>query len=78
MVYIMATYEVESVFYNNYGGVKTKSCDLFGDKTKAVKHMKQLTKNKHGLKQRGDIKDGSVDFVDDTGKVKERIIFGEL
>lgn len=74
----MATYEVESVFYNNYGGVKTKSIDLFGDRTKAVKHMQQLTKNKHGLKQRGNVKDGSVDFVDDAGKVKERIIFGEL
>ena len=40
--------------------------------------MQQLTKNKHGLKQRGNVKDGSVDFVDDAGKVKERIIFGEL
>ena len=74
----MATYEVELVFYNNYGGVKNKSCDLFGDKNKAFKYMKQLTKNKHGLKQRGNVKDGSVDFVDETGKVRERIIFGEL
>ena len=23
----MSTYEVETVFYNNYGGVQTKSCD---------------------------------------------------
>jgi len=74
----MATYEIETVFYNNYGGVKSKSCDLFGDKTKAVRHMRQLTKSKHGLKQKGSIKDGSIDFVDDAGKVKERIILGEL
>ena len=68
----MATYEIESVFYNNYGGVKSKSCDLFGDKNKAVKHMQQLTKNKHGLKQKGDIKDayGSNSKINNIIKIR--------
>ena len=32
----MATYEVESVFYNNYGGVKTKNIDLFSTKNQSL------------------------------------------
>ena len=35
----MSTYEVETVFYNNYGGVQTKSCDLFSTKNQAMKHI---------------------------------------
>tara|TARA_B100000035_G_scaffold212194_1_gene181837 strand:- start:359 stop:583 length:225 start_codon:yes stop_codon:yes gene_type:complete len=74
----MATYEVESVFYNNYGGVKTKNIDLFSTKNQAIKHMNKLAKQKYGLKQKGEAKDGTMEFTDDSGKVKERIIFGEL
>ena len=33
------TYEVETVFYNTHGGVKTKNCDLFSSKKQAVSHM---------------------------------------
>jgi|TARA_Y100000385_G_C13037636_1_gene613764 hypothetical protein len=74
----MATYEVENIFYNNYGGVQTKSCDLFATKNQALKHMKKLTNQRYGLKQRGEVKDGEISFTDDNGKVKERIIFGEI
>ena len=38
----MSTYEVENIFYNNYGGVQTKSCDLFATKNQAIKHMKKI------------------------------------
>ena len=74
----MSTYEVETVFYNNYGGVQTKSCDLFGSKQKAIKHMNKLAKQRYGLRQKGKAKDGQIEFTDDSGKVKERIIFGQL
>lgn len=74
----MTTYEVETVFYNNHGGVKTKNCDLFSSKNQAIKHMKQLVKGRTGFTKQGDIKDGNVVFVDDTGKVREHIRFGEL
>ena len=74
----MSTYEVETVFYNNYGGVQTKSCDLFATKNQAMRHMKKIAKQRYGLKQKGEAKDGQIEFTDDTGKVKERIIFGEL
>ncbi len=74
----MATYEVENIFYNTYGGVQTKSCDLFATKNQALSHMKKITKQRYGLKQRGNVKDGTVEFTDDNGRVKERIIFGEL
>ena len=48
----MSTYEVENVFYNNYGGVTTKSCDLFSSKRKAISHMNRLAKQKYGLKNK--------------------------
>ena len=74
----MSTHEVETVYYNNYGGVKTKNYDLFATKNQAIKHMNKLAKQKYGLRQKGNIKDGTLEFTDDTGKVKERIIFGQL
>ncbi len=74
----MSTYEVKTVYYNNYGGVKTKNYDLFATKNQAIKHMNKLAKQKYGLRQKGDAKDGAIEFTDDAGKVKERIVFGEL
>tara|TARA_B100001057_G_scaffold37643_1_gene33993 strand:- start:2603 stop:2827 length:225 start_codon:yes stop_codon:yes gene_type:complete len=74
----MATYEVENIFYNNYGGVQTKSCDLFGTKNQAMKHMKKIANQRYGLNKQGKVEDGVVTFIDDYGKVKERIIFGEV
>jgi len=42
----MSTYEVETVFYNTHGGIKTKNYDLFSDKRQAVKHMNSQIKQK--------------------------------
>ena len=67
----MSTYEVENIFYNNYGGVQTKSCDLFATKNQALSHMKKIAKQRYGLKQKGNIKDGEIQFTDEYGKVKE-------
>lgn len=69
----MSTYEVETVFYNNYGGIQTKNCDLFSNKRQAVKHMNSIVKQKYNLVPRGKIKDGSVQLVDENGRVKEQI-----
>ena len=74
----MSTYEVETVFYNNQGGVRTKECDLFSSKNQAIKHMKQLIKNRQGYTKKGNIQDGTVILLDDNGRVREQINFGEL
>lgn len=74
----MSTYEVETVFYNNRGGVQTKNFDLFSDKRQAVKHMNSMVKQKSYLVPRGKVKDGSVQLVDDNGRIKEQINLGEL
>jgi 1,2-phenylacetyl-CoA epoxidase PaaB subunit len=75
---MMSTYEVETVFYNNHGGVQTKNYDLFSSKQQAVKHMNSQIKSKTYLVQRGKIKDGSVQLVDENGKVKEQLSLGQL
>ncbi len=72
------TYEVETVFYNTHGGVKTKNCDLFSSKKQAVSHMHGQIKQKDYLVQRGKIKDGTVQLVDEHGKVREQLSLGEL
>lgn len=74
----MSTYEVETVFYNNRGGVQTKNYDLFNNKNQAVKHMNSMVKQKNWLVPRGKIKDGSVQLVDDNGRIKEQISLGQL
>jgi hypothetical protein len=40
--------------------------------------MKKLTNQRHGLNKQGKVEDGVVIFTDDSGKVRERIIFGEV
>tara|TARA_B100001057_G_C22533524_1_gene826694 strand:+ start:471 stop:695 length:225 start_codon:yes stop_codon:yes gene_type:complete len=74
----MSTYEVETVFYNNRGGIQTKNFDLFSNKKQAVKHMNSIVKQKYNLIPRGKVKDGSVQLVDENGRVKEQISLGEL
>ena len=74
----MSTYEVETVFYNNHGGIQTKNYDLFSNKRQAVKHMNSIVKQKNYLVPRGKIKDGSVQLVDESGRIKEQISLGEL
>jgi len=74
----MSTYEVETVFYNNHGGIQTKTCDLFSTRQQAVKHMNSQIKQKTYLVQRGKIKDGLVQLIDENGKVKEQLSLGEL
>ena len=74
----MSTYEVETVFYNNHGGIQTKNCDLFSNKKQAVKHMNSIVKQKYNLVPRGKIKDGSVQLVDEYGRIKEQISLGVL
>ena len=74
----MSTYEVETVFYNNHGGIQTKNYDLFSTRKQAVNHMNSQIKNKTYLVQRGKIKDGTVQLVDEYGKIKEQLSLGEL
>ena len=78
MIMNKTTYEVETVFYNTHGGVKTKNYDLFSDKKQAVSHMNGQIKQKNYLVQRGKIKDGTVQPVDEHGKVREQLSLGEL
>ena len=75
---MMSTYEVETVFYNNHGGVFAKNYDLFSSKQQAVKHMNSQVKQKSYLIQRGKVKDGSVQLVDENAKVKEQLSLREL
>jgi len=74
----MSTYEVETVFYNSRGGIQTKNFDLFSNKKQAVKHMNSIVKQKYNLIPRGKVKDGSVQLVDDNGRIKEQISLGQL
>lgn len=74
----MATYEVETVYYNNNGGIRSKEFDLFDNKKKAVKHMRTKVNDYHGLVKQGDIKDGMVKLVDEKGMLKQVIKFGEV
>lgn len=74
----MSTYEVETVFYNNHGGIQTKNYDLFSTRQQAVKHMSSQIKQKQYLVPRGKIKDGRVQLVDENGKLREQISLGEL
>jgi hypothetical protein len=74
----MATYEVETVYYNNNGGIKTKECDLFDNKKQAVNHMRSKVNSYHGLIKQGEVKDGMVKLVDDRGMLKQVIKFGEV
>jgi hypothetical protein len=74
----MSTYEVETVFYNNHGGIQTKNYDLFSSRQQAVKHMNSQIKQKQYLVPRGKIKDGRVQLVDENGKLREQISLGEL
>ena len=74
----MSTYEVETVFYNNRGGIQTKNYDLFSNKKQAVKHMNSIVKQTNYLVPRGKVKDGSVQLVDESGRIKEQISLGEL
>jgi hypothetical protein len=74
----MSTYEVETVFYNSQGGIQTKTCDLFSTKRQAVNHMNSQLKQKTYLVQRGKIKDGTVQLVDEHGKIREQLSLGEL
>jgi|TARA_B110000503_G_scaffold137162_1_gene220893 hypothetical protein len=74
----MSTYEVETIHYNPFGGVKNKECNLFDDKLRAIAYMRSKIINRNGLVKQGDIKDGLVKLVDDRGSLKELIKFGEL
>ena len=74
----MSTFEVVTVFYNSNGVVQTKNYDLFSTKQQAVKHMNSQLKNKTYLAQRGKVKDGNVQLVDEHGKIREQLSLGEL
>ena len=74
----MSTYEVETVFYNNRGGILTTNYDLFSNKKQAVKHMNSIVKQKSYLLPKGKVQDGNVQLVDENGKIKEQISLGEL
>jgi hypothetical protein len=75
---MMSTFEVVTVFYNSNGVVQTKNYDLFSTKQQAVKHMNSQIKNKTYLAQRGKVKDGNVQLVDEHGKIREQLSLGEL
>jgi hypothetical protein len=74
----MATYEIETVYYTNGGGIKSKEFELFDNKNKAVKHMRSKLSNQNELIKQGDVKDGIVKLVDDRGMLKQVIKFGEV
>ena len=57
---------------------KNRLNDLFSDKKQAVSHMNGQIKQKNYLVQRGKIKDGTVQLVDEHGKVREQLSLGEL
>ena len=40
--------------------------------------MNSMVKQKNWLMQRGKIKDGSVQLVDENGRIKEQISLGQL
>ncbi len=73
----MATFEIETIEYNSYGSVK-KQFELFGTKKEAIQHMKNKVKERNGLVQQGQIKDGEVKFFDDRGTVRRVVKFGQL
>ena len=73
----MATFEIETIEYNNYRSVK-KEFELFGSKKEAIQHMRNKIKDRHGLLQRGEIKDGEVKLLDDRGTVRKEIKFGQI
>ena len=72
------TYEIETIFYNNLGGIRTKEFELFDTKQKAIKHMRYKASKREHLKKRGAVKEGCVKFVDERGIVKEEIKIGIL
>jgi hypothetical protein len=72
------TFEVETTYYTPQGSIKTKECDLFDSRKKAVDHMRSKINSVNGLIKQGDIKDGLVKLVDDRGMLKQVIKVGEL
>jgi hypothetical protein len=72
------TFEVETIYYNHQGGIRTKECDLFDSHQKAVNYMRNKLNNVHGLVKQGDVKDGLVKLVDERGMIKQVIKVGEL
>lgn len=74
----MATFEVETIHYNPQGGVKTKECDLFDNRKRAIEYMRSKINNRQGLLKQGDVKDGLVKLLDDRGALRQLIKFGEL
>jgi hypothetical protein len=40
--------------------------------------MRKKIKDRHGLLQRGEIKDGEVKLLDDRGTVRQKIKFGQI
>lgn len=73
----MATFEIETIEYNAHGNVK-KEFELFSSKNDAIKHMRNKIKDRHGLTQQGQVKDGEVKLLDDRGTVRKVIKFGQL
>jgi|TARA_B110000858_G_scaffold24598_1_gene25071 hypothetical protein len=72
------TYEIETIFYNNLGGVRTREFELFDTRQQAIKHMRYKASKREHLKKQGAVKEGCVKFVDDRGIVKEEIKIGAL
>jgi len=72
------TYEIETIFYNNLGGIRTKECELFDTKQKAIKHMNYKASKREHLKKQGAVKEGCIKFVDERGVVREEIKIGTL
>lgn len=73
----MATFEIETIEYNAHGNVK-KEFELFGSKKAAIQHMRNKIKDRQGLTQQGQVKDGEVKFLDDRGTVRKVVKLGQL
>lgn len=74
----MPTFEVETIHYNPQGGIRTKECDLFDSKNKAVDRMREIVRSNQGLQQQGKVRDGQVTFIDDRGNVRHLIKIGQI
>lgn len=72
------TFEVETIYYNPQGGVRTKECDLFNTRKQAVNYMRTKLNSVYGLAKQGEIKDGLVKLVDERGMIKQVIKVGEI
>lgn len=70
-------YEVEVIYYTNYGVIKSRESDLFSNSQQAISCMKQKLSDTifHSPEK---FSDGFIELVDDNGVVRQSIKVGVL